>query len=318
MNQRLESGQSLIELVVALGVGVAMLGVASGGLFVVLRSSQLSQQYETASALVTALTDNAAALGEKKWHNLYDLNKGSASHYFVATSTGQLAVQGGDQQTDINSTAYTVYFYVDNVSRDVSGNIESIYNQANDDPSTQKITAIASWNISGSSPNVASVAYLTRWPNEVFRQSDWSGGAGQEGPITAANSQFISQTNVDFTSQPGSIKPAVSGCDGDTENCELISSVFDTGVAGGVAPNTIMWQGVQTSGKVRFKISSSNSVTGPWSWAGQPLKPPGPNIQMLIDKSQHNNKRYLRYKIILESSATTSPKVDDLIINWSR
>ncbi|MBI3045982.1 MAG: 6-bladed beta-propeller [Candidatus Harrisonbacteria bacterium] len=599
-------GQSLIELVVALGVGVTMLGVASGALFLVLRSSQLSQQYEIASSLINSMADNVAALGGKNWQNLYGLNKGSANHYYVATSTGQLAIESGDQQTNVNNNVYTVYFYIENVSRNASGNIESVYNALNDDPSTQKITGAASWSISGSSPIVTSEVYLTRWPNEVFRQTDWSGGAGQEGPITSVNNKFTSQTNVDFTTTSGSITPVTNNLvniyvadrdndrvqkfdgfgifvtkwgtngtgngqfkkpygvaidslnnvyvtdkdndrvqkfdssgnfllkwgtsgndpgefghpqgiaidsanniyiadldndriqkfnssgnfllewgsngssdgkfkkpqdvavdsannvyvadrdndrvqkfdssgnfllkwgtngtgngqfkfpqgvgvdnlnnifvadlgndriqkfdsngnfllkwgtngtgngqfnkpqsvtadqanniyvsDGDNDrvqkfdgfgifvtkwgtngtgngqfkhpqgleyipascdsNCILISSVFDTGVSGGAALNSIMWQGNQPSGTaVKFQIASSNSSSGPWNYLGSDgsgagyYAPAGPNVQAKVRSADHNNKRYFRYKAFFDAAGASLPRVDDVIINWSR
>ena len=205
-----ERGQSLIELVIAFGIGIAMLGVASGALFLVLRSSQLAEQHESAAQLASSLTQNLSSLTEANWHNLYGLNKGSANHYWAATSSGALVIQSGDQQIIASNTSYTVYFYVDNVSRGANGDIEAVYSGSNDDPSTQKVTAVASWSIGGSVPNVTQVSYLTRWRNSVFRQTDWFGGAGQEGPITPINNKFTSQTNVDFTTTAGSIVPVTT------------------------------------------------------------------------------------------------------------
>lgn len=107
---------------------------------------------------------------------------------------------------------------------------------------------------------------------------------------------------------------------------ELTSSIFDTGVSTGVALNTIMWQGNQPSGaSVKFQISSSVSSIGPWSYFGPDGSntthyiPTGPDIPVQINLAYHNNKRYFRYKIFLYSNAaqTLSPRVDDVIINWS-
>lgn len=107
---------------------------------------------------------------------------------------------------------------------------------------------------------------------------------------------------------------------------ELTSSIFDTGVLTGVALNTIMWQGSQPSDtSVKFQISSSVSSTGPWSYFGPDGSntthyiPTGPDIPVQINLAYHNNKRYFRYKIFLYSNAaqTLSPRVDDVIINWS-
>lgn len=107
----------------------------------------------------------------------------------------------------------------------------------------------------------------------------------------------------------------------------LTSSVFDTGVLTGVAINTIMWQGSQPTGtSVKFQIASSNS-TSTWTYLGpggssvqsDVYQPISYNVPSQINLAYHNNHRYFRYKIFLESNAgqTLSPRVDDVIINWS-
>ncbi len=110
-----------------------------------------------------------------------------------------------------------------------------------------------------------------------------------------------------------------------SQSSNLISSIFDTGVSGGAAINTIMWQGDQPSGaSVSFQIASSATSTGPWDYKG----PDGSdksvylanfNNPVKINPSHHNNKRYFRYKIFLESDygGTQTPVVRDVIINWS-
>lgn len=105
----------------------------------------------------------------------------------------------------------------------------------------------------------------------------------------------------------------------------LTSSIFDTQVTGGAAINTIMWQGSLNNGAVKFQIASSNSLGGPWDFIGPGAspstyyEPSGPNAPVKIEGVSHNNKRYVRYKIFLESnvSRTTSPGVEDVIINFS-
>lgn len=319
----MRKGQSLIELVIALGVGVAMLSTASAALFLVLRSGQFSQQTEAASYLGNSLFNTATVISEANWHAIYDLNKSSVNHYFVATSTGQLLVQSGDEKLFYSNTNFTRYFYVDNVSRDSNGNIEPVYNLPEDDPSTQKITIGVSWQINGATNLITSTTYVTRWPSHIFRQSDWSGGSGQTGPIASANNRFDNSTGLDYSSLPGSVLPGSSSCDG----CELNSSVIDTGTAGGAALNTIMWQGTLGSGDVKFKIASSNCpngannpptcTTGNWNWSGQPIRPAGPNIQTRISPLIGNNQRYFKYKILIESASLTTPRIDDVIISWS-
>ncbi len=106
----------------------------------------------------------------------------------------------------------------------------------------------------------------------------------------------------------------------------LISSIFDTQLNAGVAINTVMWQGSKPSGaNVRFQIASANASSGPWLYFGPDgsnttyYTPTDANIPVQINLAQHNNKRYFRYKVFLESNVTqtASPRIDDIIINWS-
>lgn len=113
--------------------------------------------------------------------------------------------------------------------------------------------------------------------------------------------------------------PAASG--------DLTSSVFDTGVSEGAALQSLIWQGIKPAGtNVKFQIASSGSASGPWSFVGPDNStsgyyvPAGPDVPIAIDRDDHNNKRYFRYKVFLESDALgeAAPTIDDIIINWSQ
>jgi len=108
----------------------------------------------------------------------------------------------------------------------------------------------------------------------------------------------------------------------------LLSSIFDTGVANGAAFNSIMWKGLQPAGTaVKFQFASSNSPSsfpepvGPngTSLATDTYNPTGPNASIALNRLYHNNHRYYRYKIILETNITRtlSPRADDVFVNWS-
>ncbi|MGB9609031.1 MAG: hypothetical protein ACPL3E_01500, partial [Minisyncoccia bacterium] len=108
----------------------------------------------------------------------------------------------------------------------------------------------------------------------------------------------------------------------------LDSSIYDTGVNGGAQINSIMWNGNLPSGtEVRFKIASSNSQTGPWNYVGPNgstndadyYGPVSPNSPYQVNYLLHSNHRYFRYRIILVSDQAqqNSPRVDEVIINWS-
>ena len=69
------SGQALIEAIIALTIGALMISVATGVLSVILNSDEISQDNQTVSLLAGALADNLNVFAEKNWHNIYDLNK---------------------------------------------------------------------------------------------------------------------------------------------------------------------------------------------------------------------------------------------------
>ncbi len=118
---------------------------------------------------------------------------------------------------------------------------------------------------------------------------------------------------------------------------ELISAVFDSAVANGVAYNSIMWKGTEGTGKVRFQFAASNSTAGPWNYYGGEtcgafdwFNTTGPDSAVELKgtsettcQNEWNNKRYFRYKIQICSntdcatSGDTSPVVEDVVVNWA-
>lgn len=317
----MRKGQSLIEVFVALGVGVLMIGGITGAFSVILKTNDFAEKSRNAAILNDTLAELTRSFADGNWPGIYNLSKGSSNRYYLINSSGIITPQSGSESVTIGAFDYVRSFYVDNISRDGSGNIEAVYNIDNDDPSTQKITVETNYTIGGVARTISTWFYVTRMRNFVINQTDWSGGAGQGGPITVMNNRFDSQINIDFTTTPGSITPIPGAClsNDDSGDCELFSSVFDTELVNGSGFNNFMWQGVQPEGtKVKFKIAASNDPGGPWSYPGPPVKPLGPNIQTEIDQSNFNNKRYFKFKIIIDSATGGRPRIDDVSISLSR
>ncbi len=317
----MRKGQSLIEVFVALGVGVLMIGGITGAFSVILRSNDFAEKTRNATILNDGLAEMTRSFADGNWPGIYNLLNGSANRYHLINSSGIITPQNGSESITMGIFDYSRSFYVDNVSRDGSGNIEAVYNADNDDPSTQKITVETVYSIVGVSRTISTWFYVTRMRNIVIGQTDWSGGAGQAGPISELNNRFDSQVNVDFTTTPGSITPVPGACiaDDDTSECELFSSIFDTGLSGGVGFNNFMWQGDQPSGtKIKFKIAASNDPVGPWNFSGPPLKPSGPDVQYSVDQETFNNQRYFKFKIMFDSASGGRPRIDDVSISLSR
>ena len=100
---------------------------------------------------------------------------------------------------------YTRSFYLSDVNR-TSGNI--VTSGGTYDPSTKLVTV--QYQIP---PGVTSTisAYLTRHGQNIYDQTDWSGGGGVSTTVTTPNGQFASSTNIDVSTTTGSFYIAIPG-----------------------------------------------------------------------------------------------------------
>ncbi|RJQ29860.1 hypothetical protein C4571_00350 [Candidatus Parcubacteria bacterium] len=105
----------------------------------------------------------------------------------------------------------------------------------------------------------------------------------------------------------------------------LDSTTFDTGSPNGAQLNSFFWLGSKPAGtSVRFQFATSNTTSGPWNFIG----PDGtgntdynadPGVPVRLNYVLHVGYRYFRYRILIASNAaqTASPRVDDIVVNWS-
>jgi hypothetical protein len=109
----------------------------------------------------------------------------------------------------------------------------------------------------------------------------------------------------------------------------LDSQTFDTGVQGGAQLNSVIWHGqIPLGTSLGFQFAVSNVSSGPWNFIGPNGVPNStssywnaniPSSSVPLDYVLYNNFRYFRYRITLTSNAaeTATPRVDDVIVNWS-
>jgi type II secretory pathway pseudopilin PulG len=100
----------------------------------------------------------------------------------------------------------------------------------------------------------------------------------------------------------------------------LESSTYDTG-SDQVVYNWISWSGIQpTDTEVRFQIATSVNSGGPWNYVG-PDATSGTyytTSEEYINYTNHQDERYLRYKLFLESEAAWQvPILEEAIISYS-
>ena len=149
----------------------------------------------------------------------------------------------------------------------------------------------------------------------VWSQSDWSSGSGQTDFVNSSE-YFSDDGNIDVTTQPTGVRLKQIG-NNYASSGTLISSSFDTG--GTSTYTTISWQPTsQTAGTtVRFQLASNNddatwNFVGPDGTANSYYTVAGTNIS-----SVHNNNRYIRYKLFLDTTSTTkTPVLSNIGINY--
>ena len=101
MNFKNQSGQSLIEVLIGLGVGALLIGGASIAIVFVLRSGPTNQALNTATQLTQDLLNKVQSFAISNWNNFYNLAHSSSSPYFlISSSTGFVAVPGEEGVLD--------------------------------------------------------------------------------------------------------------------------------------------------------------------------------------------------------------------------
>lgn len=211
-------GQSLMELIVGLGVTTIIVSASALTIAAVLRSDIQAKRLQAATDLTRELSDNSRALAAANWRNVYDLIHGSGNRYSLNVSASPFTASSSSETLVVEGVTYNRYFYVENANRTLcgAGDITTDGTTActqigatgvADDPSTQRITVVATWP--GTETGVRLIEYVSRSRNTITRQTDWSGASGQESfPSGGVNTQFASSTGV-ITSTSGAITVAL-------------------------------------------------------------------------------------------------------------
>ncbi len=212
-----ESGQLLIELLLAIAAAAVIIMLGSQLLMVSLRSGKSSSERDAAVGLAKETFEAVRAAAGEKWQNLYNLTKGSAA-YYPQKPAGKWAIVSGTENVTVGEIVFGRSFTVQNVCRDNSSrNITGITDSAgaatacvasggSNDPSTQRVTTAVSWG----EDSISWSEYVTRWRNLTCVQTDWSGGTGSGTTtcsVTTPVTTYGGATNIDFGTA-GSLKLA--------------------------------------------------------------------------------------------------------------
>lgn len=298
--------------------------------------TQLSFAIDRASTMnVSSLTETCSAVpgvnfnmsGTKLIGTSPDVLKYSASH--ITDSVGRKTISNLEWDTyDINFTD-TAYDFAGSIplhpiiiDPNAAQNIKFIMAVKN--PSSLLATikdAATGLQLSDASVRLYKSGYdSTLITNRGFiKQTDWSGGPGQE--IFIDSSKYLdSDGNISDSNPAGEIK--LKQIFGEFQPSGILtSSTFDIGSPGNFY--TIEWQPTSQppdagANSVRFQIATNNDnatwdFLGPDGSAGTYYTTSNSNIN-----SAHNNSQYLRYKVFLSTASTTwTPNVADAFITFA-
>ena len=197
-------GALLLELLIAISILAVVLSVGSQAVFVSLQSGKTSAESDVAIGLANEALEAVRGTAEEKWQNIYTLTKGA--HYSATSTnpTGKWTLTLGDETVVLNTATYTRYVIINDVSRDLSSRaIETSYNSAHDDPSTQKVEVTVSWSGSGSPVTISD--YFFRFRNKVCNQTGWTTGGSGTTVKTCPDTNYDTKDAVVDTSG-GSLK----------------------------------------------------------------------------------------------------------------
>ncbi len=202
------SGQSLIELLVALGLAVTVMMMALGIMRFLIRLGTNDPVAQTGAFLAKKAADSAVEAAAGSWATVAGAVAGEKYH--VATSTNGFTLALGESTSIVNGITYTNYVVVDSVLRSATDTIVAA--SGTDDPATKKITITSSWWYGGATSTEVIESYVARTRNESMVQTDWIGGptcpsADPVLPAGATPTQFCLRTpGLDYSSVPGSLR----------------------------------------------------------------------------------------------------------------
>lgn len=202
-------GQSLIEILIAIAIGIIIIGAAAAIIIPALRINNTVNEAKVAANLGKELIENVTAFAGADWHKLEDITATTAtSFYFLTTSTLGFQHATGTEQITVGTTTYSRWFLVESVCRSLGLIATSTFGTDcgvfTYDPSTKKVTVYFNWPESVTS---TISTYLTRFRSRSLSQTNWSKGSTSSLMITSSTTDYFStSTNINFSSSTGQIK----------------------------------------------------------------------------------------------------------------
>jgi Tfp pilus assembly protein PilV len=204
LNFKNKSGQSLIEVLIAMAVGTITILAAVTVLTLMLRIGKQDVSFQTAAFLEQEVVDNLLVTAERDWQEVAETSDDEKYYLSTTTAKGVFEIVEGTKTVAIDDVDYTYYIEFDEVNRS-NGAISS---SGSSDPSTRKVELSVTWRFQGDDEISTVTKYITRSKNEVFRQTNWSGGPTKpsDETVNAITHRFYESEGLDFVFQPGLLK----------------------------------------------------------------------------------------------------------------
>jgi hypothetical protein len=196
---RLVWGQAIVEIIVIsmviVFVSIAIAEIVNSSL----KGIDTAESRSGAIYLGQEESESLRAVAKEDWHNISNLATSSSNTYHTATSSGKWVTATSSENINLNNATYTRYFYLSDVYRSTSTD-DIATSGGYYDPETSKVAVNITWNDNfGNTNQFSQVEYLSRYPNQSYSQTDWTGGAAGEVVTTAATTTYATSSAIDTT-----------------------------------------------------------------------------------------------------------------------
>ena len=99
-----KKAQSLVEILVAISVGVILIGSSTVLIGVSLKSYNSIRQHLQASFLIRQESEVIQSLAQNNWHSIYNLSK--QSDYQINLSGNKWEISPGQETSEVNDVSY--------------------------------------------------------------------------------------------------------------------------------------------------------------------------------------------------------------------
>lgn len=311
-------GQSIIELVVALGIFIILVGSISGmalGSFV---SLERGSEVNRASGLADEGAEATRAIKERAWNELVYSQSG------LEIEEGEWRLKGEGTEDALGNYARVLQLTA--IYRDESDNIISASApEAVLDIMSKQARVSVSWDIpNGQTNEVKREFILTNWDASSWVQEDWSGGGLQS--VWELTNKYLSDDGNLEISVAGELSLLETATSVYAISGSLISSAFNSESESNF--DALDWEESLPSSclgcdiKLQIKTApDAEGMPGTWSltWCG----PEGEDgdasdyfsaPRAALIHGDHNTDQWIQYKIIITGDSLLTPTVSNISV----